>query len=227
MNFIIPDWQVSKKVKAIVTTRVGGVSQPPFDTFNLATHVGDLPENVKQNRQMLLESLDLPCEPQWLEQVHGTDVIEAGNSSETLCGDACYTNQAGKVCTVLTADCLPVFLAAEDGGEVAVAHAGWKGLLKGVIENTVSKFEIKPSKIHVWLGPAIGPEEFEVGDEVRQAFLREAGQSEIETVKKSFLPALSPTHTKNYVASLSSSCTRESSNNKCCLLYTSPSPRDS
>ena len=160
MNFIKPDWQVSKKVKAAVTTRVGGVSKPPFDTFNLASHVDDEPENVIKNRQILSQSLRLPSEPNWLEQVHGTDVIEANHLSESPCGDACYTNQAGKVCVVLTADCLPVFLAVEEGSEVAMAHAGWKGLLKGVIENAVSKFETKPSKIHAWLGPAIGPEKF-------------------------------------------------------------------
>lgn len=200
LQFIKPGWQVTDRVKAFVTTRQGGASQPPYDSLNLAMHVGDDPELVKSNRELLVKKLKLPNEPNWLEQVHGTEVFNAGQKIDRLadnCADAAFSNNAGEVCVVLTADCLPVFLASEDGSEVAVAHAGWKGLLAGVIENTVKEFKSRPDKIHAWLGPAIGPEAFDVGDEVRQAFFEEAAlkdngkfQAETESIKASFLPGL-------------------------------------
>lgn len=176
--FLLPDWSVSKRVKAYVTTRVGGVSQAPFDTMNLATHVGDNSTSVAQNRALLKQRLDLPAEPRWLEQVHGTEVADS-NSAAQCKADAFYTNKSNIVCSVLTADCLPVFIAERDGKEVAVAHAGWKGLLKGVIEHTVGRFECNQKHLSVWLGPAIGPKKFEVGAEVVAAFKDEAGNDDI------------------------------------------------
>ncbi len=170
LEFIYPDWQVPSPVKACVTTRSGGVSQGPYASFNLATHVGDNPVDVYKNRVHLSETLQLPDEPLWLEPVHGIEVAEPACALNCR-ADAFYTDQANHTGVVMTADCLPVFIAADNGAEVAVAHAGWKGLLNGVIEASVSKFRAVPADLHVWLGPAIGPDKFEVGEDVRQAFL--------------------------------------------------------
>lgn len=176
--YLLPNWSVSRRVKAYVTTRVGGVSEAPFDTMNLATHVGDNVKSVEQNRAILRQRLDLPEEPRWLDQVHGSDVADI-NSLATCRADAFYTNNASIVCAVLTADCLPVFIADSHGNEVAVAHAGWKGLLKGVIEQAVGRFEANREELSVWLGPAIGPKQFEIGTEVVAAFKDEAGDDDI------------------------------------------------
>ena len=184
-SFLQPDWNVSSRIRAYVTTRRGGVSKSPYDSLNLATHVGDSPEAVSENRKILRERLDLPAEPLWLEQVHGTNVVQAGCSTGCI-ADASYTDNAGNVCVVMTADCLPVFLASDKGDEVAVAHAGWKGLLQGVIEEAVTKFSVDVENIHAWLGPAIGPENFEVGAEVRQAFLDEAMRTKSSPGSSSF-----------------------------------------
>ena len=172
---IYPDWRVPARVHACVTTRLGGVSKPPFDSMNLATHVGDDLQAVEQNRQLLRQQLQLPQEPRWLEQVHGVQVAD-GDCLSQCQADAFYTDRSDVVGVVLTADCLPVFIANSCGSEVAVAHAGWKGLLQGVVEHTVKRFLSTPAELRVWLGPAIGPEVFEVGEEVRQGFIEEAGQ---------------------------------------------------
>jgi len=176
--YLLPDWSVSRRVKAYVTTRVGGVSKAPFDTMNLAIHVGDNIKSVEQNRSILRQRLELPGEPRWLDQVHGTDVADI-SSMRSCKADAFYTNKANIVCAVLTADCLPVFIADSDGAEVAVAHAGWKGLLKGVIEQAVGRFDADRKDLSVWLGPAIGPKQFEIGAEVVTAFKDEAGDDDI------------------------------------------------
>ena len=180
-----PAWQVSSRVRAIVTTRRGGISARPYDSLNLATHVGDAPEAVIKNREMLKRALDLPSEPLWLEQVHGVEVVDS-QSAGVCQADASYTDRPGIVCVVMTADCLPVFLADSQGNEVAVVHAGWKGLLHGVIEATLKKFKATPGDIHAWLGPAIGPKKFEVGAEVRQAYINEAQPGEV--VDNAFQP---------------------------------------
>ena len=172
-TFLQPAWQVSSRVKAIVTTRHGGSSASPYDSLNLAMHVGDTPETVLKNRKMLREALNLTVEPFWLEQVHGIEVADSRCDIECKAG-ASYADKPGNVCVVMTADCLPVFLADAEGNEVAVVHAGWKGLLHGVIEAAVKKFKAPAGKIHAWLGPAIGPDNFEVGAEVRKAFVDEA-----------------------------------------------------
>lgn len=174
-EFIIPEWPAPPGVRAACTTRQGGASLAPYDSFNLASHVGDDPLAVEANRAQLRQSLSLPADPAWLEQVHGCTLVDAG---EVSCpADASYSNQAGQVCAVLTADCLPVLLCSQDGQEVAAAHAGWRGLAGGVLEAAVAGFRAQPQQLMAWLGPAIGPQVFEVGDEVRAAFVAHDAQA--------------------------------------------------
>jgi hypothetical protein len=169
---ILPDWPIPAGVKAYSTTRHGGVSLPPYDSLNLGTHVGDDAQAVACNRQRLVAGAGLPQMPVWLEQVHGTRVLALdGQMPDDLQADAVYSNVAGQVCAVMTADCLPVLFASQAGDEVAAAHAGWRGLCDGVLERTVERFTAAPGKLTVWLGPAIGPQRFEVGAEVRAAFI--------------------------------------------------------
>lgn len=169
---IHPDWPFPENVRACSTTRGGGISLPPYDALNLGNHVGDEAEKVRMNRQILMEKAGLPAMPHWLEQVHGTQAIRIdGERPSTVRGDAVYTDRKGEVCAVMTADCLPVLFCSLAGDEVAAAHAGWRGLCAGVLEETLSCFRAKPSGIMAWLGPAIGPDKFEVGPEVRDAFI--------------------------------------------------------
>lgn len=168
-HLIIPDWPAPSNVKAVQTTRAGGISSPPYDSLNLGDHVGDAPMAVARNR-MLLNDL-LPSEPVWLQQVHGTVVANADMTSCLPQADACIARQRAAVCVVMTADCLPILLCDMQGSVVGVAHAGWKGLVAGVIEATIQAMEAAPENIMAWLGPAISQDAFEVGDEVRAAFL--------------------------------------------------------
>lgn len=168
-TFIYPDWPASANVKALQTTRNGGTSAAPYDSFNLGLHVGDDPLRVNHNRQLLAPYM--PSEPVWLEQVHGKVVVNAGAASCVPQADACIARHHGAVCVVMTADCLPILLCDEDGTVVGAAHAGWKGLAAGVIEATVEKMGVAPQKLMTWLGPAIGPHAFEVGADVRDAFM--------------------------------------------------------
>jgi YfiH family protein len=169
-EFIHANWPTPTHIKACVTTRRGGVSRAPYDSFNLAQHVGDEPADVARNRELLRQTLALPSEPVWLEQVHGVAVVDAANAPDRR-ADAAFTRQKNTVCTVMTADCLPVLMCNRAGTQVAAAHAGWRGLHAGVIETTLRTFNEPAENLLVWLGPAIGPEAFEVGDEVRQAFV--------------------------------------------------------
>jgi YfiH family protein len=153
-----------------MTLRTGGASGGPYASLNLGDHVGDEPAAVAENRRRLREVLALPAEPLWLEQVHGTDVARCGGPARPL-ADAAVALEPGQVCAVMVADCLPVLLADRGGTCVAAAHAGWRGLAAGVLEATVAALPAEPSQIVAWLGPAIGPEAFEVGPEVRDAFL--------------------------------------------------------
>lgn len=170
MNAIYPNWQAPKNIKAFTTVRTGGVSQAPFDSFNLGDHVGDLPEDVRQNRALLVEKFGLPHSPLFLTQTHSTTVIELPYVAEKVEADAVYTKHTNQVCLVMTADCLPVIFCNKDGSEVAAAHAGWRGLCDGILEETVAKFQSPASEIMVWLGPAIGPTAFQVGEEVVEQF---------------------------------------------------------
>ncbi|MCO7256489.1 purine nucleoside phosphorylase YfiH [Dickeya oryzae] len=170
---LIPDWPAPARVRACSTTRLGGVSSAPYDSLNLGNHVGDSPLHVKDNRQRLLATAGLPVMPHWLQQVHGTQVINLDQvSSDSLTGDAAYTTRQDRVCAVMTADCLPVLFCSANGDEVAAAHAGWRGLQAGVLEETLRHFHARPADILAWMGPAIGPQQFEVGGEVREAFLQ-------------------------------------------------------
>lgn len=168
---IKPDWQAPNNVKAFTTIRTGGVSIAPYDSFNLADHVGDDPDHVAENRNRLIELAGLPAEPVWLQQVHGSRVIDASANNVQEKADGSFVSQAGIACAVLTADCLPVFLCDETGEQVAVLHAGWRGLAAGIIEAGVAAMLSPASRLVAWLGPAIGPEAFAVGDEVRQTFV--------------------------------------------------------
>jgi YfiH family protein len=163
------DWQAPPGVIAGTTLRSGGHSEGPYASLNLGAHVGDEPAAVAANRASMLRELGLPAEPLWLRQTHGTEV--AIESPADTAADARVTWQRGRVCAVLTADCLPVVLAAIDGSEVAVAHAGWRGLCNGILENTVRAMRTDATALQAWLGPAISQPAFEVGDEVREAFL--------------------------------------------------------
>ncbi len=168
-TFIYPDWPAPANVKALQTTRHGGVSAAPYDTLNLGLHVGDDPVRVNRNRQALAQFM--PSEPVWLEQVHGIEVANADLAACRVVADACIARHSGSVCVVMTADCLPVLLCDEAGSVVGAVHAGWKGLAAGVIEATVKAMDVSPQKLMVWFGPAIGPEAFEVGEDVRTAFM--------------------------------------------------------
>ena len=169
-DWIIPDWPATNRVKALMTTRTGGVSRAPYDSFNTATHVGDTPADVMENRRLLGQ--DLPGEPLWLNQIHGNGVARFGGDGIPD-ADASVAFQPGQVCVVQTADCLPVLFCDQAGSVVAAAHAGWRGLAGGVLEETVKAMGVAPDKILAWLGAAIGPETFEVGEEVREAFVRQ------------------------------------------------------
>lgn len=168
-EWIVPDWPAPPRVRGLVTTRSGGVSDAPYAGLNLGSHVGDKRAAVECNRRLL--AAHLPSEPHWLEQVHGTDVVCADTSPVGAVADAAFACRPGVVCTVLTADCLPVLLCDREGRVVAAAHAGWRGLLGGVLERTVAAMEVPPARLMAWLGPAIGPAAFEVGGEVRDAFM--------------------------------------------------------
>ena len=164
-------WPTPPGVRALTTTRFGlGVSQPPFDAFNLGMRCGDDPGAVIENRRQLETALALPSSPRWLRQVHGVDVAAEPGFDEPA-ADAATSSTAGTVLAILTADCLPVVFAAIDGSEVAAAHAGWRGLAAGVLEATVAAMETSPDRVIAWLGPAAGPRAYEIDAPVRDAFL--------------------------------------------------------
>jgi YfiH family protein len=168
-HLITPDWPAPINVKALQTTRAGGISSPPYDSLNLGAHVGDAPMAVERNR-ILLNRL-LPSEPVWLNQMHGTVIVSADRAGCLPQADACIARHRAAVCVVMTADCLPILLCDTQGSVVGVAHAGWKGLVAGVIEASVQAMDAAPENIMAWLGPAISQDAFEVGDEVRAAFV--------------------------------------------------------
>ncbi|TCT24748.1 peptidoglycan editing factor PgeF [Thermomonas haemolytica] len=169
--FLRADWPAPSGVHALTTLRHGlGISAPPFDHFNLGARCGDTPEAVAENRRQLEAALQLPASPRWLRQVHGVEVaVEPGGDEPQA--DAVVTRTPGKVLAILTADCLPVVLAAKDGSEIAAAHAGWRGLAAGVLEATVAAMRTPPAGLAAWLGPAAGPQAYEIGEEVRAAFV--------------------------------------------------------
>lgn len=173
-DLIFPDWPAPAGVRAAFSLRSHGVSSSPFDSFNIGAHVGDEPSAVEENRRRLREHLELPAEPVWLTQVHGGRVAdldgeESGGSLPPA--DGAFTRAAGRVCAIQVADCMPVLLASADGAAIGAAHAGWRGLAGGVLEAVVRAMRAPPEGLLAWLGPAIGQAHFEVGEEVRAAFL--------------------------------------------------------
>ena len=178
LEIIVPDWPAPKGVRAAFTTRAGGVSVAPYDSLNVGAGVGDSDEAVAENRRRVSQRLQLPSEPVWLEQVHGTEVVVVGAIADRLASpraDASVSHSAGYVCAIRVADCIPVLFAARDGSVVGAAHAGWRGLAGGVLEATVGQLGVPPSQLMAWMGPAIGPDHFEVGEDVLKAFLAKDG----------------------------------------------------
>lgn len=188
-EWITPDWPAPPQVRAAATLRTGGVSKGPFASLNLGSHVGDDPAAVAENRRLVREALALPAEPTWLNQVHGIHVVDAAvdlTTYDTPCdtastpptADVSFATRAGAVCVVMTADCLPVLFCDRQGTRVAAAHAGWRGLAGGVLGATVRALDVPASQLMAWLGPAIEPDAFEVGDEVRDQFLKLGAENE-------------------------------------------------
>lgn len=169
-DWLIPDWPAPAGVKACVTTRAGGVSLAPFDSLNLGDHVDDSPEAVAENRRRLTDHFSI--QPAWLKQVHGIVVVQA-DPGLVPTADASWTSTPGIACTAMTADCLPALFCDRAGTRVAAAHAGWRGLAAGVLEATLDSLAVPPQDVLVWLGPAIGPQAFEVGPEVRETFVEQ------------------------------------------------------
>ena len=186
MDWLEADWPAPAFIKAGITLRQGGASEKPYDSFNLATHVGDELKVVKQNR----ERLDVPNAPQWLEQVHSTKAVLLPNKEAIPKADASYTSEKNVVCAVMTADCLPLLITDKSGSCVAAIHAGWRGLCDGIIEETIKQLPAEPKSLLVWLGPAIGADVYEVGVEVYDAFTKddvEATKSFTNTSDKHWL----------------------------------------
>jgi polyphenol oxidase len=198
--WIEPDWPARGGVRALSTLRIGGVSEAPYASLNLGGHVDDVRSAVAENRRRLAAAAGLPAEPRWLTQVHGANVVDldafaggeavsragadtagglevTGGAGDTgpIAADAAFSRRPGRVCAILTADCLPILFTADGGDLVAAAHAGWRGLAGGVIEATIRALGVPPERLMAWLGPAIGPRHFEVGAEVREALLEGDG----------------------------------------------------
>jgi polyphenol oxidase len=172
VQFLFPDWTAPANVLAAFTLRTGGVSAAPYDSLNLGARIGDAPQSVAENRRRVHEALQLPAEPFWLEQVHGVVVVDVpAASASPPVADASVAHGPRRVCAIRVADCMPVLFAARDGSVVGAAHAGWRGLAGGVLEATISGLGVPASQLVAWMGPAIGPQNFEVGDDVRAAFL--------------------------------------------------------
>ncbi|MCG3730076.1 peptidoglycan editing factor PgeF [Vibrio cincinnatiensis] len=181
MDKIIPNWPAPDNIKAFASTRIGGVSPPPYHGLNLGTHVGDDPKLVLRNREWLQMMSHMPSSPIWLNQTHSTNVVEVEQPTKVILdADGLFTASPRVVCSVMTADCLPVLITNTQGTQVAAVHAGWRGLAGGIVENAMQKLTGHPL---VWLGPAIGTQAFEVGDEVREAFCDHDGDAAL-----AFLP---------------------------------------
>ena len=175
-DWIVPDWPAPANVRAFITTRAGGISQGPYSSLNLGLRTGDDAQAVAANRERLRAAL--PQEPRWLRQVHGHTVVDADALSDSPEADAAVARRPDTVCAVMVADCIPVLLADRAGTTVAIAHAGWRGLASGVIEKTVERMALSPEGLLAYLGPGIGPRSFEVGADVRDAFLARDPRSE-------------------------------------------------
>ncbi len=174
-RYVIPNWPAPSNVHAVSTTRIDGYSDAPFAGFNLSKSAGDTTTAVEQNRKQLQHDLKLPAAPVWLKQVHSNDVVhinDINDANNTPIADAAIASQPHRVCTVLTADCLPLLVCNRQATEIAAIHAGWRGLLSGVIQATIMQMHSAPADLMVWLGPAIGPEVFELNHEIRLDFVQ-------------------------------------------------------
>ncbi|MDO3384873.1 peptidoglycan editing factor PgeF [Gilvimarinus sp. SDUM040013] len=196
-RFAVPDWPAPANVHAFTTTRVGGASTDGFAANNLALHVGDVASAVMRNRQALVADAGLPCQPQWLEQVHGVKVVEAQSGGRLQTADACFTRTSELPCAVLTADCLPLLLCDTEGAQVAAVHAGWRSLAAGVVRNSLKRFaeggRASRDQVMAWLGPAIGPNHFEVGVDVLEAFFANAiNDQHADAIAGAFKPGEKP-----------------------------------
>ena len=169
-SFITLDWPAPDNIRAVSTTRQGGFSQTPFDSLNLGDHVGDDSSLVLKNREQLRTIIQAPEDPRWLNQVHGNQVIDSGDWQLDIKADAIFSQNSNHVCSIMTADCLPILLCNQQGSAVAAIHAGWRSLAGGIIEQTIQRFSCNSDSIMAWLGPAIGPSQFEVGQDVYDAF---------------------------------------------------------
>lgn len=183
-DWLVPNWPAPQYVRACVTTSSAGNSESPFAAFNLGEHVGDALEQVQRNREYLAQALG--CQPTWLNQVHGDCVVEA-DATQVLTADASVTGSQNLACCIMSADCLPVLLTDQAGRCVAAAHAGWRSLAAGILENTVASMQVAPERVLAWMGPAIGPAAFEVGAEVRDTFIAQHALAE-----HAFVPSVNP-----------------------------------
>ena len=189
MKIITPNWDVPAEIIAGVSTRAGGVSQHPYESFNLAHHVGDSAARVNSNLRLLTDRYPQQLQWQWLQQTHSSDVHRADSCCAPVIADGICTRMRGLVCCVLTADCMPVLFAARDGGEVALAHVGWRGLVAGILERTISRCNTPAQELVAWMGPAIGSCHFEVGAEVKTAFLAIVENPEDKEVLQKYFKA--------------------------------------
>lgn len=176
-SLIYPDWPAPDNIKAVSSARIGGFSAPPYNSFNLGSHVGDDPETVNKNRHYLAELAQLPESPRWLQQQHGTQLINSRDWQADIQADAIFSHTVNHVCTIMTADCLPILLCNKQGDFIAAIHAGWRSLAAGIINKTIARFNCDPQDIIAWLGPAIGPTQFEVGLDVYATFIRHSSQA--------------------------------------------------
>ncbi|MEG3592199.1 MAG: peptidoglycan editing factor PgeF [Pseudomonadota bacterium] len=181
---ITPEWDAPTNVKACCTTRLGGVSTQPFDCMNLSSNVGDDYNNVKENRDRISNYLGLPGEPFWLQQVHGCDIADTSGGEPNIRADASFSNKANNICTVLTADCLPVLFSHCTGKQVAIAHGGWRGIYAGIIEKTAERFRVPGSELSAWLGPGISRQHYVVGNALMSKFLDKFPESESAFTEK-------------------------------------------
>ena len=185
-EWLIPNWDAPNNIKAVMTSRQGGFSRAPFDSMNLGDHVDDDLHSVAKNRESLKQKLNLPNDPLWLTQIHGVTIANADQQNQgKVEADASIAHQSGSVCAVMTADCLPVLFCNQQGTAIAAAHAGWRGLHAGILEQTVKALNCPAEEVMAWFGVAIGEEYFEVGDEVREAFVSVQVEAE-----KAFVPSV-------------------------------------
>lgn len=185
MNWLQPDWPAPPNIVSVVSPRSGGVSTGRFRGLNLAGHVGDEPARVEVNRKILVDSQKLAREPCWLSQVHGSRWVRAETQTSTSPeADAVLTDVPKRICAILSADCLPVLFCTRDGRQCGAAHAGWRGLISGILGGAVSAFGVPPSELIAWLGPAIGPCHYEVSDELQQRFVDAAVTSMVRGARR-------------------------------------------